>query len=43
VIGRAISSGLATLAELSTVLSTEDVWLLLEISSIDSYNARPQK
>lgn len=34
-----ISFGLATIPELSTVLSTEDVYILLEIGMIDRHNA----
>ena len=41
-IGAVISSRLATLVELSTVLSTEDVYLLVEIIAVDRYNSRPQ-
>ncbi|CCE07599.1 conserved hypothetical protein [Bradyrhizobium sp. STM 3843] len=37
-----ISSRLATLAELSTIYSTEDVYLFCEILSVDRYNSRPQ-
>jgi hypothetical protein len=28
--------------ELSTALSTEDVYLLIEIIAVDRYNSRPQ-
>jgi hypothetical protein len=41
VIGAAVSTGLATLHELDTVYSVEDVYLLLEIAAVDRYNARP--
>jgi hypothetical protein len=41
-IGAVISSRLATIVELGTVLSTEDVYLLCEIIAVDSYNSRPQ-
>lgn len=40
--GPIISSGLATMAELSTVLSLEDAYLLLELIAIDAYNSRPE-
>jgi hypothetical protein len=36
-----ISGGLATFTELSTTLSLEDVYLLLEIMAVDAYNNRP--
>lgn len=39
-IGTAISSGKATLAELSTVLSLEDLWDLLEVNAVDAHNQR---
>lgn len=29
--------------ELTTVLSLEDVYLLLEIAAVDAYNSRPRK
>jgi hypothetical protein len=38
-----VSTRLATLAELSTVLSLEDAYLLLEIAAVDAYNSRPQQ
>jgi len=31
------------MAELSTVLSIEDVYVLLEIAAVDAFNSRPQK
>jgi hypothetical protein len=31
------------MAELATVLSLEDVYLLLEIAAVDAYNSRPRK
>ena len=37
-IATVLSSGMATLTELSTTLGTEDLWWLLEISTVDSYN-----
>lgn len=37
-IASVISSGLATYTELSSTLSLEDAWDLLEISSVDAYN-----
>jgi hypothetical protein len=41
--GAVISSRLATMAELSTVLSMEDVYVLLDIAAVDGYNSRPRK
>lgn len=38
-----ISSGLASMTELSEVLSTEDVYILMEIHAIDRHNQRPRK
>jgi hypothetical protein len=35
-----ISSRLATLVELDTVLGAEDLYLLLEIIAVDNHNAR---
>jgi hypothetical protein len=40
--GAVISSRLATLAELDTVLSVEDAYALLEIRAIDAHNTRPR-
>lgn len=37
-IGTVVSSGLASLTELTTTLGLEDLWVLLEINSVDSYN-----
>lgn len=39
-IGIVISSGKATLAELSTILSVEDIHDILEVLAIDAHNAR---
>jgi hypothetical protein len=39
-IGAIISNKLATMHELDSVLSTEDMFDLLEIIAIDSYNQR---
>jgi hypothetical protein len=39
-IGAVASSGKATLIELQTVYSIEDVYTLMEINSIDSHNQR---
>ncbi|MGJ8524345.1 hypothetical protein LMG33818_000053 [Halomonadaceae bacterium LMG 33818] len=36
--GAVISAQLATLHELDTVYSVEDMWKLLEVASIDRYN-----
>jgi len=38
VIGRAISSRLATLHELQTVYGLEDVYDLLEVEAVDGFN-----
>lgn len=38
-IGRVISSRLATLNELETVYSTEDLYNMLEIITVDDYNS----
>lgn len=40
-IGAALSTGLATLGELSTVLGTEDAYDLIEIAAVNAYNSRP--
>lgn len=40
IIGAAVSSGKATLHELDTVYSLEDVYDMLEISTIDAHNRR---
>lgn len=37
-IGAVMSAGHAKLFELETIYSVEDVYLMLEINSIDSYN-----
>lgn len=37
-IGMVVSSGKATLVELGTVLSVEDLWDLMEIISVDNHN-----
>lgn len=37
-IATVVSSKLATLHELDTVYGTEDLWKLLEINTVDSYN-----
>lgn len=42
-IGAVLSAKMATLAELSTVLSTEDVYTMCEILAVDNYNSRPRK
>jgi hypothetical protein len=41
-IGAVISSRLATMHELDTVLGAEDAYRLLEIVAVDAYNQRPQ-
>ena len=38
-IATCISSRLATLHELDTVYSIEDMWILLEINAVDRHNA----
>lgn len=40
-IGAVVFSGLATLAELQTIYSLEDAYLLLETDIVDRYNSRP--
>ena len=40
IIGAAISSGKATLAELQDIYSVEDVYDMLEIVSIDAHNSK---
>jgi hypothetical protein len=37
-VGAVVSSRLATMAELDTVLGSEDLYDLLEIACVDSYN-----
>jgi hypothetical protein len=37
-IGMVVSTGKATMAELSTVLSVEDLWDLMEIILVDNHN-----
>lgn len=39
-IGMAISMGVATLGELSTVLGVEDLHDLLEVARVDAHNER---
>ena len=41
VIAAALSTGMTTMGELSTVLSIEDAYLLIEVSAINNYNSRP--
>ena len=38
-IGIAVSSGKASMAELATVLSTEDLYDILEVINVDAHNA----
>jgi len=38
-IAAVISSRLATLHELDTVYSVEDMWILLEVNAVDRHNA----
>jgi hypothetical protein len=42
-IGAVISSRLASMAELDTVLGAEDLYTLLEILVVDNYNSRPER
>lgn len=37
-IGMVVSTGKATMAELATVLSLEDLWDLMEIILVDNHN-----
>jgi hypothetical protein len=39
-VGAVVSSRLATLHELDTVYGTEDLYVLLEIISVDNHNQR---
>jgi hypothetical protein len=39
-IGAVVSARLATLAELDSVLGSEDLYMLLEIISVDAHNER---
>ncbi len=41
-IAAVVSSRLASLVELDTVLGVQDLYDLLEIMAVDSYNSRPQ-
>lgn len=41
-IGTVVSSRLASLHELDTVLGIEDVYRLLEVIAVDDYNNRPE-
>ena len=41
VIAAALSTGMTTMGELSTVLSIEDCYLMIEVSAINNYNSRP--
>jgi hypothetical protein len=41
-VGLVISHRLATVNELETVYSMEDVYLFMEILAVDRYNARPE-
>lgn len=42
-IGAVISTRLATLVELDTVLGLQDAYDLLEIAAVDSHNSRPRE
>jgi hypothetical protein len=39
-IATVVSSGKATLHELDSVYSLEDMWMLLEVITVDSHNQR---
>nr|WP_149572874.1 transglycosylase [Serratia liquefaciens] len=39
-IGAVVSSGKASLHELDTVYGLEDLWRLLEVITVDNYNAK---
>ena len=41
-IARALSSRMASLAELDSVLGAEDLYTILEVVAVDAYNARPE-
>ena len=41
IIGAALSTGHTTMGELSTVLSLEDAYMVVEIAAVDAYNRRP--
>lgn len=41
-IGAVVSTRLATLVELDTVLGIEDCYDLLEVAAVDAYNGRPR-
>ena len=41
IIGAALSTGHTTMGELSSVLSLEDAYMIVEIASVDAYNRRP--
>jgi hypothetical protein len=41
VIAAALSTGMTTMGELSTVLSIEDCYLMIEVSAVNNYNSRP--
>jgi hypothetical protein len=40
-IGMALATGMTTMGELSTILSIEDAYLMIEIAAINNYNNRP--
>lgn len=41
-LGLVISSRLASIVELDTVLSVEDVYLLLDVIAVDNHNKTPE-
>jgi hypothetical protein len=42
-IGAVLSSRMATMVELDTVLGVEDLCNMLEVIAVDAYNDRPQE
>ncbi len=42
-IATAVSSKLATLAELDSVYGVEDLWWLLEVNAVDTHNANEMR
>jgi len=41
IIGAALSTGHTTMGELSSILSLEDAYMVVEIAAVDAYNRRP--
>ena len=42
-IGAVLSSRMATMVELETVLGLEDLYNMLEVIAVDAFNNRPQE